>query len=105
MHEQIEKWRIEAGKWLDLQEAADLLRETKNDVFAEITSKMNGSSEAEKQRMARISTDWKTFRDSVVKAEAKARRAKLLLKYADMKVWAANSESANARKEQGQYGS
>tara|TARA_R110002012_G_C11579444_1_gene605232 strand:- start:531 stop:848 length:318 start_codon:yes stop_codon:yes gene_type:complete len=103
MHEQIEQWRIEAEKWLDLQKAADLLRGTKNDVFAEMTSKMDGSSEAEKQRLARVSPEWKAFRDSVVEAEAKARQAKMLSKYADMKVWAANSENANARKERGQY--
>jgi hypothetical protein len=33
MNELVEKWRIRAAEWLDLQEAADILTETKNDVF------------------------------------------------------------------------
>lgn len=104
MQDQIENWRIEAASWLELKKASELLRETKNDVFAEITSKMNGKSEAEKQRMARVSLEWKEHRNAMLEAESKERRAKLLLKYKDMLVWSANSENANARKERGQYG-
>jgi hypothetical protein len=42
MNELVEKWRIRAAEWLDLQEAADILTETKNDVFAEIKSCRRG---------------------------------------------------------------
>lgn len=101
MFEEVEKWRIAAAEWLDLQEAADILRETKNDVFAEICSGMDAKSEAEKQRLARLSDRWKSHRNEMVGAENKARRAKLRVKYADMIFEAKRTENANARAELG----
>lgn len=103
MSEHVEQWRLQAAEWLDLQEAADLLRETKNDVFAEIKSGMEGKSEAEKDRLARISQDWKEHRNKMLKAEAEARRAKMRLKYVQMKFDAWRSEGANARQERARY--
>lgn len=103
MSEHVEKWRLQAAEWLDAQEAADLLRETKNDVFAEIKSKQNGKSEAEKDRLARISTDWREFRDSMIKAEGLARRIRTRMKYEQMKFDAWRSEGANARRERDRY--
>ena len=103
MIEDVEKWRIAAAEWLDLQEAADILRETKNDVLAEITSSQPGNSHAEKDRNARMSRQWKEFRDKMLKAESAARRAKLRVKYADMVFDARRTEQANARAERGKY--
>ncbi len=99
MFEAVEKWRLAAAEWLDLQEAADILRETKNDVFAEISSRQPGSSIAAKQEAARMSPDWVEHRNKMIDAEAKARRAKMRLKYADMMFEAKRSENANARAE------
>ena len=99
MFEELEKWRLAAAEWLDLQEAADILRETKSDVFAEIASLQDAKSEAEKQRIARISEQWKTHRDKMLRAEADARRSKMRLKFAEMMFEAKRSENANARAE------
>jgi hypothetical protein len=99
MNEYVEKWRIRAAEWLDLQEAADILNETKNDVFAEIKSAQDGSSEAEKERKARLSPEWKEFRDKMLDADAKARRARLRVKYESMLFDAWRTENANARTE------
>lgn len=101
--EVIEKWRLQAAEWLDLQEAADILRECKNDVFAEITHKQEGASNAEKERNARRSPEWTGHRTKMVEAESKARRAKLRLKYQNMMFQAWVSESANARAEMGKH--
>lgn len=103
MFEAVEKWRIAAAEWLDLQEAADILRETKNDVLAEITIRQPGSSHAEKDRNARVSKEWADFRSKMLEAEAKARRSKLRVKYFDMMFDAARSENANARAELGKH--
>lgn len=103
MMDALEKWRIASAEWLDLQDAADILRETKNDVFAEIASAMDANTNAEKERMARLSTRWREFRDELVKAEAKARRSKMRVKYADMKWNSLRSMNANARTERGNY--
>jgi len=103
MSEQVEKWRIRTAEWLDAQQAADLLRETKNDVFAEIKSKMNGSSEAERERLARISDDWQSFRNKMIEAESNARRLKMRMKYEEMLFDAWRTEAANARQEKARY--
>lgn len=103
MSEHVEKWRLMAADWLDKQQAADLLRETKNDVFAQIKSKQNGKSEAEKDRLARISPEWIKFRDSMVTAEAEARRARLRMKHSEMLFDAWRTEAANNRTERGRY--
>lgn len=103
MSEHVEKWRLRSAEWLDAQEAADLLRETKNDVFAEIKSRMNGKSEAEKDRLARLSSDWIEFRDNMVKAESHARRLKMRVKYESMMFDAWRTEQSNARSERGKY--
>lgn len=99
----VEKWRLRAAEWLDAQQAADLLRETKNDVFAEIKSKQNGSSEAERDRLARVSADWKSFRNEMIEAEAQARRLRLRMKYEEMMFDAWRTEAANQRQEKGRY--
>lgn len=94
-----ERWRLAAAEWLDLQDAADLLRETKNDVFAEIVARSLGSTNAEKERNARLNVEWQEFRTALVKAEAEARRAKFRVTYAKMKREDWLNGSANKRAE------
>lgn len=103
MMEEVEKWRIAAAEWLDLQEAADVLRETKNDVFAEITAASEGKTNAEKERNARLSERWNEFRTAMLKAEADARRSRFRMIYADKVFEAKRSENANARAERSKY--
>lgn len=103
MWEELEKWRLACAEWLDLQEAADLLEDTKNDVFAEIVTLQEGDSEAAKQRLARVSDKWKQHREVVTTATNKARRSKMRVKYADMAFEAKRTENANARAELGKY--
>lgn len=101
--EYVEKWRLAAAEWLDLQEAADILRETKADVFAEICSARSESSEAAKQREARLTDQWREFRGNMLEAEAKARRSKMRVKFAQMEFDAWRTSNANARSEKGMY--
>lgn len=103
MNAHVEKWRLRAAEWLDAQEAADLLRETKNDVFAEIKSKQDGRSEAERERLARTSSEWREFRDSMIKAESHARRLRTRMKYENMMFDAWRTEAANDRQERNRY--
>ena len=103
MSEHVEKWRLAAAEWLDLQDAADILRETKADVFAEITSRQGHNSEAANQRAARLDPEWKAFRDKMVKAESAARRSKFRVKYAEMQFDHWRSQNANARTEKKMY--
>lgn len=103
MTEQVEKWRLRAADWLDKQQAADLLRETKNDVFAQIKSRQDGKSEAERDRMARQDEEWTGFRDKMVEAESEARRARMRMKYEEMMFDAWRTQAANDRREKARY--
>lgn len=97
--DQVERWRLRAAEWLDAQQAADLLRECKNDTFAQITSEMEGHSNAEKERNARCSGRWNEYRNKMIEAESQARRLKLRVTYERMMFDAMRSENANARTE------
>lgn len=99
MTEQVEKWRLRAAEWLDAQDAADIMTETKADVFAEIKSKQDGKSEAEKDRLARQSSEWKEFRSSMIDATSTARRMKMRMKYEEMMFDSQRTEAANQRAE------
>jgi hypothetical protein len=99
MTDLVEQWRLAAAEWLDLQDAADLLRETKNDVFAEIMSDMNCKTVAEADRTARCTERWQDFRNQMLDAEKKARRAKMRVRYVQMKFDSWRTENANARTE------
>jgi hypothetical protein len=103
MSDLVEKWRLAAAEWLDAKEAASLLRETKNDVFAEIKSKMNASSEAERDRQARLSTEWAVHRSKMLEAEKTERRLSMGVKYRQMQFDAWRTEAANNRQERGNY--
>ena len=94
-----EKWRLAAADWLDLQDAADLLTGSKNDVLAEITSRSEGNSHAEKDRNARCSQEWRDFRTKMTTADSAARRAKLRVQYAKMEREDHMNAEANKRAE------
>ena len=95
----VEKWRLSAERWADAKDAAEALRETKNDVLAEIISTIEGSSHAERERLARTSVRWKEHMQAMLAAEKAERRAKLNMKLADMRYEAVRTENANARSE------
>lgn len=99
MSELVEKWRIAAAEWLDLQNAADLLDDTKHDVFAEIVESMEAKTTAEKERQARLSARWREFRDKWIEAKQEARRSKFRVKYAEMLFDSWRTDNANARAE------
>ena len=99
--EELELWRIASAEWLDAQDAADILRETKNDVFAEIVSRQDAKTNAEAERLARLSDEWKEHRTEMISAESRARRLKMRVKYHDMKWNSIRSMEANARAERG----
>lgn len=103
MSEHVERWRLRVDEWLDLQKAANLLREVKNDVFADISHKAEGKTNAEKERNARRSTGWREFRDSMIHAEDKATRARMNMKFEEMQFQAWQTKSANERKERSRY--
>lgn len=84
MSELTERWRLAAAEWLDAQDAADLLSDSKADVFAEMSSKASGATNAEKERNARTSPEWRDYRTRMTEANSHARRLKMRLTFAKM---------------------
>ncbi len=103
MSELVEKHRIAMAEWLDLQEAADLLEGTKHETFAEMCSRYDCKSEAEKARICRISNDWQSHNQKIIEAASKARRARMRVKHRQMEFDAWRTEAANNRQERGNY--
>lgn len=103
MSELVERWRLRCSEWLDKEQAAQLLRETKNDVFAEIASKSDGSTNAERERNARISPQWIKHRNAMLEAEHEARKARMRMKYEEMQFEAWRTAQANDRRERARY--
>lgn len=99
LFEAVEKWRIAAETWADAKDAADVLRETKNDVLEEIKSTINAGSNAERERLARTSERWKEHRSAMLEAERKERRTKLNMTLADKRYESIRTANANARSE------
>ena len=103
MTDLVELWRIEMAKHLDLKNAAAMLRETKNDVFAQICDAQTGSTNAEKERKARISDEWKEHRNAMLNAESEERKAHAAVVYRKMRFDEWRSLGANARAERSNY--
>ena len=99
MSEFTEKWRLAAAEYLDLQDAADVLNEAKHITFAEIVSRTHGNSNAEKERHARLTDEWKEFTDKLLSSNQKARRAKLRLTFVKMQRDDQLNSDANRRAE------
>jgi hypothetical protein len=98
MLKQVDNYQAALRTWLDDQVVADQLRETKADRFAEITTRQDGRSNAEKERNARLDPEWTEYRTGMLHAEDVARRSKFWAKVQEMKFDAMRSANANARK-------
>lgn len=98
-----EQFRITAKKWVDQDNAASILEETKSVVLAErknILIKANPKlSDAAADRQARGEPEWKEFVVSMVEARTKANRLKVQLEYLRMKHGEMQSFEATKRQE------
>lgn len=103
MSEHVERYRLACARWLDEQKAADALADTKNDVLAQMMSRADGSSQAEKERNVRSSSEWKGHMDAILAAQDSARRAKMAVKLREMEFEAWKVESWNNRSERRAY--
>ena len=98
-----EQFRIIAKQWVDQDNAASILEETKSVVLAERKNdliKANPKmSDAAAERTARGNPEWKEFVVSMVEARTKANRLKVQLEYIRMKHGEQQSYEATKRQE------
>lgn len=98
-----EQFRIIAKKWVDQDNAASILEETKTVVLAERKNnliKVNPKlSDAAADRQARSEPEWKEFVVAMVEARTKANLLKYQLEYLRMKHGELQSFEATKRAE------
>lgn len=66
-----------AELYADKQSTAKALADRKNDRFAEVVHRSEGSTNAEKERNARLSQEWDFIREELIAAEKAALKAKI----------------------------
>ncbi len=98
-----EQFRIVAKQWVEADEAASLMEETKTTVFAEMVNKqLSANSDLRVNRaevLARSSLEWKDFVEQMVRLRSRANLLKVQLDYLRMKFSEQQSHEATARAE------
>lgn len=94
-----EQYRVVAKKWVDQDNAARLLEETKTTVLSEMMAKLGDIPVAHAERTVKSSPEWRGFIESMVDARTKANRFKVQLEYIRMKHGEQQSFEASKRAE------
>lgn len=94
-----EQYRIVAKKWVNLDDAARLLEDTKSAVFAQMVTELGDMPVNAAERDVRASREWRDHVVKIVKARTEANLAKVQLAYIKMKHMEQSSKEANARAE------
>ena len=98
-----EQFRVVAKEWVDADEAASLLEETKTIVFSEMVGKLISSdlklAVNRAELLAKSSDEYKEFVTTMVKTRSKANLLKVKLEYLRMKFSEAQSADATKRAE------
>jgi len=98
-----EQFRIVAKKWVDADEAASLMEETKTAVLSEMINNVIGyhidMPYNKAELAAKSSAEYKEFITTMVKLRSKANLLKVKLEYLRMQFSEWQSHEANARAE------
>jgi soluble cytochrome b562 len=88
-------------KWVSLNGAASLLEESKKSVFEEmvnaVVSKEEKISKTAAEGKVYSSPEWKDYVKKMVEARTLANKARIAMKYAEIRAQERNSEEAAAR--------
>lgn len=94
-----EQYRIAALKWLDLDNAARMLEETKDVQLSQLVAAKGDVPVAHAERDVKASPEWAVFIASKVEARTKANKSKCQLEYLKMRHSEQQSFEATARAE------
>lgn len=98
-----EQYRVVAKNWVEADEAANLMEETKSVVFAEMTSKLLandiGMAVNRAEIAAKSSKEWREFVEQMIKLRSRANLLKVQLEYLRMKFAEEQSHNATRRAE------
>lgn len=94
-----EEYRIVAKQWVDQDNAARLLEETKTAVLSSSMAKLGDVPVAHAERAVKSSPEWTDFIKGMVEARTAANRLKVQLEYIRMKHAEQQSYEASKRAE------
>lgn len=98
-----EQYRTVAKRWVDADEAASLMEETKSIIFSEMTNRLlvNDINLAHNraETIAKSSPEWREFVQNMVKLRSRANLLKAQLEYLRMRHAEQQSSEATARAE------
>jgi hypothetical protein len=98
-----ELYREAANIWNDADAAARMLEECKTVVLEERKSKLSGGGDdmpdSHRERIIKSSPEWKDYIVKMVRARTAANKARINLRYIEMKAWEQRSEEATHRAE------
>ncbi len=94
-----EQFRIVAKQWVDADNAARLLEETKTAVLSQRMKALGDMPTAHAERDVKSSPEWHDFIKEMVEARSKANRLKVQLEFIRMKFSEQQSFEATARVE------
>jgi hypothetical protein len=96
-----EQWHRAARDWVEAEDAAQLLEETKSSVFSEMVNKVKegepGMAHNAAESLVKASSEWRDYVKQIVKARTKANYAKVERDYMRMRFSEWVSEDANHR--------
>lgn len=90
-------WRVVAERWVDLDDAARMLEETKTAVLAQRCNALGDMPVTRAEQIVKSSKEWDDFLRKMVRARTQANKAKVEMEFYRMRFMEANSDAANER--------
>lgn len=94
-----ERFRVAAEAWVDAENAAQLLEDTKSIAMAQRQAMLGDIPVNRAEQTIKASPDWQKYVESVVAARREANLAKVKMEYERLRFMENQSREANARSE------
>lgn len=94
-----EQFRVVAKQWVELDEAASLLEETKSAVLSQKMNALGDIPVSHAERTVKASDEWRDYIEKSVRARTAANLKKVQMEFLRMKFSEWQSDNANKRAE------
>ena len=94
-----ERWRVAAEAWVDAENAAQLLEDTKSCAMAQRQTMLGDMAVNKAEQTIKASPDWQRYVASIVEARKVANLAKVKMEFEKLRFMENQGREANARAE------
>jgi len=94
-----ERFRIAAEDWVDKENAAQLLEDTKSIVMAQRQAQLGDIPVNRAEQMIKASPDWKRYVETIIDARKEANLAKVKMEFERLRFMENQSREASTRAE------